>query len=35
MKIFAIYVVNNGVKPAKAIVDAKELASFGFFQRSR
>ncbi|KAF9940301.1 hypothetical protein KVV02_006223 [Mortierella alpina] len=34
MKIFAIYVVNNGVKPAKAIVDAKELASFGFFQRS-
>lgn len=35
MKIYAIYVVRNNVKPAKAIVDVKDLASFGFFQRSR
>ncbi|KAG0342281.1 palmitoyltransferase [Podila horticola] len=34
MKIYAIYVVQNNVKPAKAIVDVKDLASFGFFQRS-
>ncbi|KAF9426300.1 palmitoyltransferase [Podila epigama] len=34
MKIFAIYVVHNSVKPAKAIVDVKDLSSFGFFQRS-
>ncbi|KAF9336535.1 palmitoyltransferase [Podila minutissima] len=34
MKIYAIYVVRNNVKPAKAIVDVKDLASFGFFQRS-
>ncbi|KAG0266578.1 palmitoyltransferase [Mortierella polycephala] len=34
MKIYAIYVVRNNVKPAKSIVDAKDLTSFGFFQRS-
>ncbi|KAF8978442.1 palmitoyltransferase [Entomortierella lignicola] len=34
MKLFAIYVVRNNVKPAKPIADAKELSSFGFFQRS-
>ncbi|KAF9995078.1 palmitoyltransferase [Entomortierella chlamydospora] len=34
MKLYAIYVVRNNVKPAKAITDAKDLASFGFFQRS-
>lgn len=35
MKIYAIYVVRNSVKPAKSIVDVKDLAGFGFFQRSR
>ncbi|KAF8944705.1 palmitoyltransferase [Haplosporangium gracile] len=34
MKIYAIYVVRNNIKPAKAIVDVKDLTSFGFFQRS-
>jgi len=35
MKIFAISVVRNNVKPAMTIVDEKDLASFSFFQRSR
>ncbi|GJJ68791.1 synaptobrevin homolog YKT6 [Entomortierella parvispora] len=34
MKIFAISVVRNNVKPAKTIVDEKDLASFSYFQRS-
>ncbi|KAG0237470.1 synaptobrevin-like protein ykt6 [Mortierella sp. GBAus27b] len=34
MKLYAIFVVRNDAKPAKAIVEAKELSSFGFFQRS-
>ncbi|KAG0362137.1 synaptobrevin-like protein ykt6 [Gamsiella multidivaricata] len=34
MKLYSIFVIRNDTKPAKAIVDAKDLASFGFFQRS-
>ncbi|KAG0047238.1 palmitoyltransferase [Gryganskiella cystojenkinii] len=34
MKIFAIAVVHNNIKPAKTIVDEKDLTSFSFFQRS-
>ncbi|KAI1317960.1 palmitoyltransferase [Mortierella claussenii] len=34
MKLYAIYIVRNNVKPAKDIIDAKELSSFSFFQRS-
>ncbi|KAF9434574.1 palmitoyltransferase [Entomortierella beljakovae] len=34
MKLYAIYIIRNNVKPSKAIIDAKDLSSFGFFQRS-
>ncbi|KAF9993861.1 palmitoyltransferase [Modicella reniformis] len=34
MKLFAIFVVRNKTQPAKALAEAKDVSSFGFFQRS-
>ncbi|KAF9903245.1 palmitoyltransferase [Lobosporangium transversale] len=34
MKLYALFVVRNNVKPAKTVIDAKDLSGFGFFQRS-